>query len=104
MIARYVFCFLGCLTVLKAAASDDPLADLKKGQPADVAQLIERLVSCNHWGGEEPYDAERKKEIALAITDLRCGKLAADEKAAAKRYARSLKIIEALKQAKETSY
>jgi hypothetical protein len=37
--------------------------DLKKGQPQDAALFIDRYVECNHWGGEEPYDAERKKEI-----------------------------------------
>jgi cytochrome c556 len=103
MIAR-IFCVLVCITAIEAAASDDPVDDLKKGQPKDVAQLIDRFAGCNHWSGEEPYDAERKKEIAQAMVDLRCERLAADEAAAIKRYAKQPKTIRALKQAKEVAY
>jgi cytochrome c556 len=100
----YVACFLACVTVPCLAASDDPLADLKKSQPKDVAALIERLAGCNHWSGEEPYDAERRKEILDAMADLKCDRLAADEAKALKRHAKNPKAIRALKQAKELSF
>jgi cytochrome c556 len=51
-----------------ALADDNPLASLKKGQPKDVSELVDRLVGCNHWSDEEPYDAERKQEISSAIS------------------------------------
>lgn len=35
--------------------------------PAEVEDFAGRWESCIHWGGEEPYDEERKKEIADAI-------------------------------------
>ena len=38
-------------------------------------------MGCNHWMGEEPYDAERAKEIERAIAQLRCAELDADEAA-----------------------
>lgn len=87
-----------------ALASDDPLASLKKGQPKDVSDLIDRLVGCNHWSGEEPYDAERKQEISSAMADLKCARLAKDEATARKRYANKPGTIKALQQARETSY
>lgn len=81
----------------------DPLADIKKGQPADVAELIDRLAGCNHWSGEEPYDADRRKEIASAMKELGCERLEKDEAAATKRHANNPDAIRALKQARELS-
>jgi len=31
--------------------------------PAEVAKLVERWATCWHFAGEEPYDAERAKQI-----------------------------------------
>jgi cytochrome c556 len=100
---RY-FVILSFFCATCALASDDPLDSLKKGQPKDVSDLIDRLVGCNHWSGEEPYDAERKKEISSAIADLKCTRLAKDVAAARKRYASNPGTIKALDQAQETSY
>jgi hypothetical protein len=99
--------YLVILSVFCAAcalASENPLASLKKGQPKDVSDLIDRLVGCNHWSGEEPYDAGRKKEISAAMADLKCARLAKDEAAARKHYANKPGTIKALQQARETSY
>jgi len=95
---------LSVFCVTYALASDDPLAGLKKGQPKDVSELIDRLVGCNHWSGEEPYDAERKQEISSAMADLKCARLAKDEAAARKRYADHPSTLKALEQARQTSY
>ncbi|MES2017184.1 MAG: hypothetical protein V4484_11870 [Pseudomonadota bacterium] len=100
---RRVLCLFLCVAALRAVAEDDPLVQLKKGQPKDVAILIERLVGCNHWSGEEPYDAGRKKEIASAMTNLKCDRLDADEAKALKRHANNPKAQEALRVAKKTS-
>lgn len=35
--------------------------------PQDVAAFIERRDSCDHFRGEEPYDAERAAEIKAAL-------------------------------------
>jgi cytochrome c556 len=104
--SRHLACILLCLTALRAAAAadEDPLADLKKGQSKDVVALIERIVECNHWSGEEPYDAERKKEISSTLADLKCGRLDLDESRTIKKYANNPKALKALKQAKVTSY
>jgi cytochrome c556 len=103
MYGRY-FVILSAFCATCALASDDPLASLKKSQPKDVRELIDRLVGCNHWSGEEPYDAERKHEISSAIVDLKCARLPKDEAAARKRYAKKPGTIKALQRARETSY
>jgi hypothetical protein len=35
-------------------APDDPVEALKKGRPAPVAALIDRIVGCNHWASSPP--------------------------------------------------
>jgi hypothetical protein len=37
------------------------------GLPAEVTRLVERWQECSHWGGEEPYDADRRKQIADGV-------------------------------------
>jgi len=37
-----------------------------------VARFVERAGMCEHWMGEEPYDAARRAEIDGNLTDLRC--------------------------------
>lgn len=37
------------------------------GIPAEVTQLLARWETCWHFAGEEPYDAERAKQIADGI-------------------------------------
>lgn len=51
-----------------------------------VAELIDRIASCNHWLGEEPYDEDRAKEIDAAVGELRCDALEADEAKVLERY------------------
>jgi len=101
---RYrAFLFLFCCFANQTSASDDPLADLKQGQPKDVKKLIDRLAGCTHWSSEEPYDAERKREIASAMKDLRCERLEKDEAVARKRYAKHPGVLKVLQHAKESS-
>ena len=90
-----------CLVATHALAIDDPIANLKKGQPEDVKKLIDRISDCNHWAGEEAYDAERKREIWRAVKRLKCDRLEKDEVAARKRYAKQPGVLKALQDAKE---
>ena len=55
--------------VLTVAQSVDP----------DVLQWIARQQQCQHWAGEEPYDAERGAQIGEAVTRLGCESLDAEE-------------------------
>lgn len=47
-------------TVVSADAAVD-------GLPAEVTKLVERWQECWHWGGEEPYDADRRQQIADGV-------------------------------------
>jgi hypothetical protein len=53
---------------------------LRAGLPDDVAAYIGRARACLHWGGEEPYDAERASQIRMEVERLGCTRLEADEK------------------------
>jgi hypothetical protein len=37
-----------------------------------VTRFVERAGMCEHWMGEEPYDAARRAEIDGNLNDLRC--------------------------------
>jgi hypothetical protein len=41
--------------------------------PTDVAKFIERRDGCDHFRGEEPYDAERRKFLESNIRKLCIG-------------------------------
>ncbi len=91
------------LTLVASAchAEVDPLAELTKGQPKDVAAIAERIAMCTHFGGEEPYDAARRREIAAAMKKYRCEELDKDETALRKRYKDSSAVQSILKRAHE---
>jgi hypothetical protein len=81
------------------AAAQPELETLQRGQPRDVARYLERSAGCNHWAGEEAYDAERSAQIDQAIRDLRCTSLDRTKKVLRHRYAHSPKVLRALKAA-----
>lgn len=56
------------------------------GQPRPVINFIERRAGCNHFAGEEPYDAERSLFLARQMRRLRCATLERDEAALRRRY------------------
>ncbi len=89
------------LIVSGPAAADyrSTMDALTKDLPADAKALVYRIVDCNHWLGEEPYDAERRKEIERAIAELGCGRLDRDEAALRQRYANRQRVIEAFDRA-----
>lgn len=82
-------------------AETDPLTDLTRGQPKDVAAIAERIAMCRHFAGEDPYDAARRKEIASAMKKYRCDKLDTDEAVLRKRYKDNHAAIAVLQKAHE---
>jgi hypothetical protein len=54
--------------------------------PRDVDGYIDRREGCNHWTGEEGYDAGRRAEINRNIAALKCGRLDRDEQRLLHRY------------------
>lgn len=44
-----------------------PLGYADPAVPADVAKFKDRRDLCDHFRGEEPYDAERRKFLAASV-------------------------------------
>lgn len=69
---------------------------LKAGVPAEVATYMDRRSGCNHWTGEEPYDAQRRADIEKAIAGLRCVSIDRDETDLRRRYATDPAVLAAM--------
>jgi hypothetical protein len=67
-----------------------------RGLPADVQQFIVYHSDCEHWAGEEPYDAPRRREIERGIA-ASCKGLDASAVTLRKRYAKHPKITALLR-------
>jgi hypothetical protein len=76
------------------------IEELTRGLPGDAAALIHRIVDCDHWSGEEPYDDARRAEIDKALRTLNCNGLAADEAALRQRYRTKPAVLDALTRAR----
>ena len=88
------------------AVDEDPplLAGLRKDMPADVSDFIRRAVTCNHWAGEEPYDEERRAQMAEAVASLRCRELDTDQRALAKQYDGNAEVLRRIRQSRSTPF
>lgn len=97
------YVFVAALFMGAHAYAEDPpeVRALMKGMPPDAASFISRAVECNHWGGEEPYDKARAKEIKQAVDRLKCERLDADEQTLRRKYRGKPDIIKAMTAAKE---
>lgn len=56
------------------------------GCPAEVKVIVSRMYGCIHWSGEEPYDADRAREIGAAMAELRCDSYLDDYSALGQKY------------------
>ena len=88
------------------AVDEDPplLAGLRKDMPADVSDFIRRAVTCNHWAGEEPYNEERRAQMAEAVASLRCRELDTDQRALAKQYDGNPEVLRRIRQSRSTPF
>lgn len=55
--------FVSFLANAQMAVSTTEVPDL----PIDVQRYLDRRASCDHWRGEDGYDAERAREIRIGI-------------------------------------
>jgi hypothetical protein len=67
----------------------------------DVRDFLQRRQDCQHWAGEEGYDAARRAEIDAAYAKLRCAALGADEDALKRRYGGNPALVRTLDAAKK---
>ena len=89
------------LAAAALAGADGPVPDAARRLPRDVRTFVARRIECNHWGGEDPYDAERARQIRAAVERLRCGDLDRDEARLRRRHAASPAVLEALARARD---
>lgn len=66
--------------------------------PADAKAYVTRRMGCNHWGGEDAYDAARGREIGEAVKSLRCDAVEADGQRLRRRYKRQPDVLKTLDQ------
>ena len=71
----------------RAPTIPNPYGDTHPGLPLDVQRLAVRRDGCMHWGGEEGYDAARRRQIARETTRLGCDALDADTARLRRRHA-----------------
>lgn len=57
----------GALLAGAACVGSVPVGAQKTGLPGDVRAFIERRDKCDHFRGEDGYDAARAEEIAKAL-------------------------------------
>ncbi|HJR56264.1 MAG TPA: hypothetical protein VJ798_06775 [Rhizomicrobium sp.] len=69
--------------------------------PQEVLDFVKRRTDCNHWAGEEGYDAARRAEINTAYAKLRCATLQTDEAALKARYSGNEVVQKALARAND---
>jgi hypothetical protein len=96
---RHALWTLGFCTVLAHAQPQD-VKRLQEDVPPPVAKLMARIVECNHWAGEEPYDKQRAEEIRKAVQRLRCSRLDSDEKKLLGQYPGDKNVADAIAAAK----
>lgn len=66
---------------------NDRVVQAAETTPADILAWAGRRVGCDHWAGEEPYDADRAAMINEATARLNCEGLEADQAALVETYA-----------------
>lgn len=71
--------------------------------PSEVQSFIKRAIECNHWGGEDGYDADRRVQIEQAMNDLNCSDIHDNKAALLRAYSSDSLIIHALN-ASDTAY
>ena len=64
--------------ILHTVSPRDAIVEVAISEPIEVLDFVGRASMCAHWGGEEPYDADRRAEIEAAVTELRCEALPAE--------------------------
>jgi hypothetical protein len=93
--------------LIAVPAKPEPVQDeapgvraLQEGMPPDVRDFIRRAVNCNHWAGEEPYNEERRAQMAAAVSSLLCRELDTDQKELRSRYAKDSAVLARIAQSR----
>ncbi len=93
---------LACPLVFAAESLE--IKALKKDMPQDVALMIDRIIECNHWNGEESTNKERIKQIESVRSKLGCDALPDDQVTLRKRYQNNYEVKSRLNNAEQIIY
>lgn len=88
---------LAAATMMSAYPDESRVRREMRAAPRPVREFLVRRAGCNHWGGEEGYDAERAAQISEAARKLRCNWIDLVERRLKRRYAKSSRVIWLLK-------
>lgn len=91
--ATLTFAIRDGVLLLSDVTAENALIEMAMTTPTEVFDFVGRRALCEHWGGEEGYDDDRRNQIADALTRLRCDALDADEAALQARYADDARIL-----------
>lgn len=73
--------------VLDSVSVRDAIVETAMAEPAEVLDFVSRVGNCEHWGGEEGYDDDRRAQIEAAVIANRCEALEVDAARLATAYA-----------------
>ncbi len=99
LIFGLIFCANLSLSAKEKAQSEIEIETISKGLTPDVAQIVERIVYCNHWLGEDPYNKDRKKDIDSALKEYKCATVEKDRTSILKKYSKDSKVKAAVENA-----
>ena len=91
-----LFALLTLLAAPTAVDEWDALRTRVEKAPREVALFIERRAGCNHFLGEERYDRHRRAQIEKALRELKCGRIARDERALRRTYRQEASVLQLL--------
>jgi len=94
---------LSTFFVIPLAFADDSkeVRALKKDMPADVVVMIERIVECNRWLGDDSSNKERAEKINKALEKFGCSVIEQDQNDLLKHYANNYEVKLRLQKARE---
>ncbi|MBA4001349.1 MAG: hypothetical protein C0461_12240 [Brevundimonas sp.] len=84
---------------LTGLQANDALTAMAERVPADVFAWAQRRMTCDHWAGEEGYDAERAARIDAALSQARCDAVEADGQALRRAHADDEAVLDILARA-----
>ncbi len=92
--ARLTFDIKDDALILTHLDVQDAFLSIAATVPTDIYDYAGRRLACDHWGGEDPYDADRRAEIEAAVTELRCSSLGTDGEALKAKYRHRRPLLE----------
>ena len=102
----FIFTAAGCSPAAPPQLADTS-ANEKKAEaatvlPYDASKVIDRVAACFHFSGEINGDqSERDKEVAAAMSELRCDTIEQEANEMRKKYADDKAVLDSLTAASE---